>query len=672
MRRFMMIIETDLRSPLMMPFWRSRIGDDEPDKSNEPNKMEDPLLRDDGLSATAGESGSSSAAAKDDDVAGAGVGPGVARLEQDDQTSDSGTIRPRRRISTLAWILVPTALVFAGTFLAAAFLPAAPVPPKEEPADPPSNSSENNHTHLGQEPLAVTPTLLSVKDHETGELLSVKEEMLYGRIRDSTFHSMSDLPVYVAKQGAKILTVSNNEIRHGEALTLEWHSRPGDDGEDILALYCPAGEEDPRKFRDAATLPQAKATHAHCDIEKKDESRRGNDVWTIPSFPLVREESCEFRLYHHHTTAGGSGVDDGGEDGRSDVDLQQQQQHHYTFVASTGAISLTSSKSPTGIHLGLTGKPTEVFIQFATDDSGQPLAEIAKKSDVSPGESGRKLLRGVDWTKIKGSSTTYAAADMCQAPATSTDPGFFVNPGYLHTIRVQGLEAGVEYAYRVGLSFGQGVKWTDDYYVMRGPLPRGAGSSDPEKPALTFLSLANQGCGDSGYDVVAGADPPTATESDAQNVMNLIVSLIEGETVDAIHHLGNLAYADGAGHVWDAYANMIQSYAARVPITVGVGNHEYDHTDGGGDGKDPSGVMSMMGFHPSWGRGSFGSTGGECGVPVSKRFAVPEGGNGVFWYVYPRDAESVLTARRACLLTSFLFGTMQVFLRSVPGAHGDA
>jgi hypothetical protein len=48
-----------------------------------------------------------------------------------------------------------------------------------------------------------------------------------------------------------------------------------------------------------------------------------------------------------------------------------------------------------------------------------------------------------------------------------------------------------------------------------------------------------------------------------------------------------------------------------------VGNHEYDHT-GGGLGKDPSGEPSGDGFRPIW--GNFGNdSGGECGVPISKR-----------------------------------------------------
>ena len=52
---------------------------------------------------------------------------------------------------------------------------------------------------------------------------------------------------------------------------------------------------------------------------------------------------------------------------------------------------------------------------------------------------------------------------------------------------------------------------------------------------------------------------------------------------------------------------------------------------------DPSGVNTTFGFQPQWGKGdngekgAFKSEGGECGVPVSKRFAVPDNGNGAFW-----------------------------------------
>lgn len=60
---------------------------------------------------------------------------------------------------------------------------------------------------------------------------------------------------------------------------------------------------------------------------------------------------------------------------------------------------------------------------------------------------------------------------------------------------------------------------------------------------------------------------------------------------------------------------MIQPYASRVPITVGVGNREYVHTEGG-EGKDPSGVVSGGGLQPY--QGDFNdASDGECSVLFS-------------------------------------------------------
>ena len=86
---------------------------------------------------------------------------------------------------------------------------------------------------------------------------------------------------------------------------------------------------------------------------------------------------------------------------------------------------------------------------------------------------------------------------------------------------------------------------------------------------------------------------------------------------------------------------MIEPIAARVPLMIAVGNHEYDHLQGG-SGKDPSGVPIDGGFHPVWGDYE-NDSGGECGVPVAARFTMPSNtklhrrrfrSNGVFWYSY--------------------------------------
>lgn len=189
---------------------------------------------------------------------------------------------------------------------------------------------------------------------------------------------------------------------------------------------------------------------------------------------------------------------------------------------------------------------------------------------------------------------------------------------------------------------GQGVRWSD-YLEFKTHPAVNSDTLDGETPVTTFLALGDQGVEQS---LDASTTPATAPSSNiqdlseldvrpgkaaAQDVATLINSIINNETISSIHHVGDLSYANGAGHLWDRYMNMIQPYASRVPITVGVGNHEYDHTKGG-EGKDPSGVDSDGGFQPYWGQAEFNeASGGECGVPLSKRFAVPENGNGVFW-----------------------------------------
>ena len=233
-------------------------------------------------------------------------------------------------------------------------------------------------------------------------------------------------------------------------------------------------------------------------------------------------------------------------------------------------------------------------------------------------------------------------------------------PGYSHTVKLTNLEPNTEYIYKVGLGFGQGVKWTDDTFAFRTSAPPGGGlSTSSDKPAVTFLAVADLGCEGATYRKDAPPDPDGANQ-----VSQLITSIINNQTVDSVHLIGDLSYADGAGHTWDVFMNdILQPYASRVPTMVAIGNHEYDHTEGGGGGKDPSGAISSSGFQPSWGLGSFNSTGGECGVPVSHRFAgIPDNGNGVFWYVNER-VQCIITNQHMLILRAFPFSvSTQVFL----------
>ena len=67
---------------------------------------------------------------------------------------------------------------------------------------------------------------------------------------------------------------------------------------------------------------------------------------------------------------------------------------------------------------------------------------------------------------------------------------------------------------------------------------------------------------------------------------------------------------------------MISPISTSIPLMISIGNHEYDHP-----GADPD--------HPEWGD-FIGESHGECGLPMAKRFQMPESklSNGVFWYSY--------------------------------------
>ena len=537
--------------------------------------------------------------------------------------NDNEGQKKSKPIPTLFFILLPIVILLPTIFLVAEFLPPPP-------------SSRQGVPHA--DPIA--STLLSVSNAQG--FVDVLKNDLYEQLKLAKFNlNAEDVDLFASSHGVqsrKLLgeyglnSVNRDHAKFGESLTLEWYSssldqlsrndstrqnidQAGINDDDIVALYCPADETNPKKFRDAATIAQARATHSRHRSNKPDlvdnfSFGSSDNVWTLPSFPIIREDSCEFRLYVHEKSSLGQG-----ELGKSKLwwfspkKTRSSDEHHYTLVASTGPVALTqNNKTPTGVHISLTGNPSEMNIQFTTGDSGKPVVEIAKKSSVD---------EGVTWTKVEGVSTTYDATDMCQEPATSTDPGRFISPGQLHTVKVTKLEPGTDYVYRVGVAAGQGIAWSEDFVFRGSPAPGPSASGKP----LTFLAFGDQGCED--WNNITSGGPA---------VTKLINSLIdnENETISSIHHLGDLSYAMGAAHIWDEWMNMIQPYSSRVPLMVGVGNHEYDHTDGGGGGKDPSGVNTAFGFEPSW--GNFGEdSSGECGVPVSKRFAAPANGNGVFW-----------------------------------------
>ena len=319
-----------------------------------------------------------------------------------------------------------------------------------------------------------------------------------------------------------------------------------------------------------------------------------SEQWFIPIPTALRYDECTFALYQKM------------------MKKKKNQPDDYALLAETDPLHLSTPNLPTALHLAWTERVDTVLVQFVTSGTGTPVAQFGIADDDDDDDA--------PMTKVTGTTTTYAAADLCQAPANDeTTPGRFQPPGYLHTVQLTGLKPDTVYHYQVGLAAGQGVTWSPTY-PFRSALPAG------EHPAEhSYLVYGDQGCLSNGGGWSEGKAWVAAAT--AREIMN-------HNDVRSIHHVGDLSYAQGAAHQWDQWFDMIQPFAVSVPLMVAVGNHEYDHESGGTD-KDPSGVTTDSGFMPVWGNFD-NDSGGECGVPTAKRFTMPNTGNsnGVFWYSF--------------------------------------
>ena len=482
--------------------------------------------------------------------------------------------------------------------------------------DPPGHAPHVHHDHT-------IPTLLGVRHGGHGGFVNALHSSLYKSMKGASYRNLRRMDLYAFDTygqsesaggnddaGQPRLTVDKGSISFGSALTVSWNGRKGGShgstiplgDKDVIALYCPADVTNPRNFRDAARLSDARRTTLHLMQEYEGGYEIAPDnQWRIGSFPTVREETCEFRLWL-----------------RDDHKDKATGEHSYTLAATTGPFFVKHGRTaPTSLHLALGNEPSEMVASFATGAKGTPIVEYGKKKDSLQQSS-------------RGQSSTYKANDLCQAPANITEPGKFLDPGQLHHVTMTNLDPDETYYYRVGIGRtdrkGRATKtihWSEVNTFVSSPRigvnPQDEGG---EFKPYKFVVYADQGA------------PGYGAKDGSQRITRWTRREVDEHGIAAVHHFGDLSYANGAGHMWDAWTDMVSTFARRVPLMVGVGNHEYDHTDGG-DGRDPSGNSNSDGFQPEWGNFENDSA-GECGVPVSRRFKMPSksGGTGVYWYSF--------------------------------------
>jgi hypothetical protein len=252
---------------------------------------------------------------------------------------------------------------------------------------------------------------------------------------------------------------------------------------------------------------------------------------------------------------------------------------------------------------------------------------------------------------VTGTSSTYAAADMCNAPANESGPLKFVDPGHIHRVVLTGLPLGANRSRaKLFYSVGQGAD-----LAGFSPVSSFRARSAPDADAVKFIMYADQSLP---FDVLGPAWHLPAE----------VVEDLEAGFDGFLLHPGDLGYAMGGGLQWDLYMELIAPIASRVAYQVSVGNHEFDYDWNATGGSDPSGDQPG-GWHPgrsnnrSW--GNFGDDSrGECGVPTSARFngtgtaaarlsagrgsdagsaaVADDGSNGIYWYSFDEGGVHVV------------------------------
>ncbi|KAJ0400176.1 hypothetical protein ATCC90586_000783 [Pythium insidiosum] len=258
-------------------------------------------------------------------------------------------------------------------------------------------------------------------------------------------------------------------------------------------------------------------------------------------------------------------------------------------------------QEPVQLHLALTENDSEMRVMWTSSKVSAPMVWYG----TSPSRLDRSAL---------ATARTYDASDMCSSPATKMGAQFFRDPGLLHSAVMTDLEPNTTYFYVVG-SLKDGKSAT--YSFRTPPVP---GTQPHTSSFFVYGDLGD-------WNIRATGPKPEGRTATTIELMQRDLGDPKRDYL-AVLHVGDISYAMGRTYLWDQFGAMIEPVASAVPYMVGIGNHEYDYDSGGS--KDPSGVEGN-GFHPKEGNYG-GDSRGECGVPLNKRFIMPDNGNQVFWW----------------------------------------
>lgn len=258
------------------------------------------------------------------------------------------------------------------------------------------------------------------------------------------------------------------------------------------------------------------------------------------------------------------------------------------LAARSPPIDPSNPNEPLQRRLALTGDNREMQVQWTTRDAGTPLV----KWGTTPGHY-------THTTAASSSSSGYSVGEMCGPPANSVG---WVEPGTFHSAVLQGLEPGQKYFYVVG-----DEEWgfSPEASFVAAP---------PVGPSTTVSLVALADLGQAEDDGSMGGDGEMVPSLNTTG--GIMAELQAGAGYQLLVHNGDISYARGYGTQWDNYMHQMEPIISRLPYMTVPGNHERDWPNTGDR------------------FGSVEDSGGECGVPLERRFTMPQAGPDKPWYSF--------------------------------------
>jgi hypothetical protein len=173
---------------------------------------------------------------------------------------------------------------------------------------------------------------------------------------------------------------------------------------------------------------------------------------------------------------------------------------------------------------GLASTPTQGHISFGDTDGDMWVMWVSASRAVPTVHFSTSPDGSTGITEVRGTSGTYASADMCHAPANETNQQSFIDPGWIHSVLLTHLLPDTDYYF----SFG-GADGVSEQRQFRSR-PDSATSGTPPRKEVRFLAF-----GDQDWDTGPGGSPTTAD--------NCLRDALESGYRDFVLHIGDIACA---------------------------------------------------------------------------------------------------------------------------------